>query len=172
MNIFHCLFWIKGNMITTFLYETGKLNILKIKGRKAVPLADSFWDEWKEYAGMCHGDKMDFCLIYDEKPILNEVLMSAQCEITDCIWSRTKIEEVVKVLEITEPTEIRNENGILLVKAGCFLNVRKEDITVMTAQYRKSDKKAEETDILPKQMTALIKHYKGELQVYKKGYEK
>lgn len=121
---------------------------------------------------MCHGDTTDFCLIYDEKPALNDALMSENCENTECIWSRNKIEEAVKVLEVTEPTEIRNENGILLVKAGCFLNVRKEDIVTMTAQYRKADKDTGETEVLPEQMTALIKHYKGELQEYKEGYEK
>ena len=172
MTIFHCLFWIKGNMITSLLYEAGTWNILKFKGRKTVPLTDVFWDEWKEYAGMCHGDTTDFCLIYDEKPALNDALMSENCENAECIWSRNKIEEAVKVLEVTEPTEIRNENGMLLVKAGCFLNVRKEDIVTMTAQYRKADKDTEETEVLPEQMTALIKHYKGELQEYKKGYEK
>lgn len=172
MTIFHCLFWIKGNMITSLLYEAGTWNILKFKGRKTVPLSDTFWDEWREYAGMCHGDTTDFCLIYDEKPILKEVLISALCEITECIWSRNKIEEAVKVLEVTEPTEIRNENGMLLVKAGCFLNVRKEDIVTMTVQYRKADKDTEETELPPEQMTALIKHYKGELQEYKEGYEK
>ena len=172
MTIFHCLFWIKGNMITSLLYEAGTLNVLKFKGRKTVPLTDVFWDEWKEYAGMCHGDTTDFCLIYDEKPVLNDALMSAHCENTECIWSRNKIDEAVKVLEVTEPTEIRNENGMLLVKAGCFLNVRKEDIVTMTAQYRKADKDTEETELLPEQMTALIKYYKGELQEYKEGYEK
>ena len=172
MTIFHCLFWIKGNMITSLLYEAGTLNVLKFKGRKTVPLTDVFWDEWKEYAGMCHGDTTDFCLIYDEKPVLNDALMSAHCENTECIWSRNKIDEAVKVLEVTEPTEIRNENGMLLVKAGCFLNVRKENIVTMTAQYRKADKDTEETELLPEQMTALIKYYKGELQEYKEGYEK
>jgi len=171
MTIFHCLFWIKGNMITSLLYEAGTWNILKFKGKKTVPLTDVFWNEWIEYAGMCHGDTTDFCLIYDEKPALNDALMSVKCENTECIWSRNKIEEAVKVLEVTEPTEIRNENGMLLVKAGCFLNVRKEDIVTMTTQYRKADKDTEETEVLPEQMTALIKHYKGELQAYKKGYE-
>ena len=172
MTIFHCLFWIKGNMITSLLYEAGTWNILKFKGRKTVPLTDVFWNEWIEYAGMCHGDTTDFCLIYDEKPALNDALMSVKCENAECIWSRNKIEEAVKVLEVTEPTEIRNENGMLLVKAGCFLNVRKEDIVTMTTQYRKADKDTEETEVLPEQMTVLIKHYKGELQEYKKGYKK
>lgn len=177
-------------MITSLLYDAGTLNILKFKGRKTVPLTDTFWDECREYAGMCDDDTTDFCLIYDKKPILNEALMSTQCESTDCIWSRNKIYEAVKVLEVTEPTEIRNENGMLLVKAGCFLNVRKEDIVKMTAEYRKADKDTEEAEELLEQMTAqygkadkdkeetevlpetpLIKYYKRELQEYKEGYE-
>lgn len=171
MTIFHCLFWIKGNMITSLLYEAGTLNVLKFKGRRTVPLTDVFWDEWKEYAGMCHGDTTDFCLIYDEKPVLNNALMSAHCENTECIWSRNKIDEAVKVLEVTEPTEIRNENGMLLVKAGCFLNVRKEDIKTMTAWYIKAEKDDAENEKLSKS-TAFLRYYKAALEEYKNGYEK
>ena len=172
MTIFHCLFWIKGNMITSLLYDAGTWNILKFKGRKTIPLKEEFWNEWREYAGMCQGDTVDLCLIYDEKITPDESLLSSQCEITECIWSRNKIEEAVKKLEVTEPAEIRNESGMLLVKAGCFLNVQKENIVTMTAWYRIADKNAEETEPLPEQMTALIRHYRGELQEYKKGYEK
>lgn len=172
MNILHCLFWIKDSQIVSLLYEADGLNIMKIGGRTAVPLTDRFWNEWSEYAGVCSGDKTDFCLIYDETVFPDESFLSAQCESKDCIWSRVKIEEAVKLLEITEPAEIRNENGILLVKAGCFMNVKKEDIIQMTAWYMKADKDTEAKDVLPEKITTLIKHYKGELQEYKKGYEK
>ena len=172
MNIFHCLFWIKDNMVVSILYEPNGLNIIKIRGRKAVTLTDAFWDEWREYAGMCSGDKTDICLIYDKKTMPDEQLLSTQCESADCIWSRTKIEEALKMIEITEPTEIRDENGMLLVKAGCFMNVKKEDIVLMTACYRKSDKNAEKTDLSEPQMTGFLKHYHEELLKYKKGYER
>lgn len=171
MRIIHCLFWIKDNHITSLLYDSGKPELLKIKGYKAVPFTDTFWEEWCEYAGLCQGDKIDFCLIYDEKANVDETLMHEQCEEKDCIWSRNKIQEAVKVLEITEPVEIRNENGMLLAKAGSFLNVRKEDILLMTAWYRKANKDDEETVILLEQKTPFIKHYMGELKEYKKGYE-
>lgn len=171
MKIIHSLFWIQNNMITSLLYEANGLHIIKFGGRKAVPFTETYWREWEEYAGMCSGDKTDFCLIYDEKPKTDERLMSAQCESKECIWSRTKIEEAVKLLEIKEPTEIRNENGMLLVKAGSFMNIRKEDIIPMTASYTKAEKDTESDDIPPENMTTLIKHYQGELQAYKKGYE-
>ena len=137
-----------------------------------MPFSETYWCEWEEYAGMCSGDKTDFCLIYDDKPETDERLISAQCDSKECIWSKTKIEDAVKLLGIREPTEIRNENGMLLAKAGSFMNVRKEEIITMTASYTKAEKEAESDDLLPKKMTSLIKHYKGELKAYKKGYEK
>ena len=172
MSIFHCLFWIKQNTVASVLYEADGLNIMKISGRKAVPLTDAFWNEWIEYAGMCHGDKTDFCLIYDEKPVLNDLLISAQCENKNCIWSRTRIEEAVRLLEITEPTEIRNENNLFLMKTGCFMHVKKEEIAFMKAWYAKADKEAESAEAIPPKTTALIQHYKNELQSYKERYEK
>jgi len=153
------------------LYESNRFHIIKIGGRKAVPFTDTFWHKWKDYAGMCSGDQIDFCLIYDEKPETEANLLFIQCENRDCIWSRTKIEEAVKLLDIKEPTEIINENRTLLTKTGCFINARKEDIISMTALYNKSEKLPDPTDVSPDKMTSLIKHYQGELQTYKMGYE-
>lgn len=172
MNILHCLFWIKDNMIASLLYQSDGFHIMKIGGRKAVPLTDSFWHEWTEYAGMCEGDKTDFCVIYDDKPVISENLLSEQCDSKYCIWCRNTIESAVKLLEIKEPVEIRNENGTLLLKAGHFMNVKKEDISLMKAWYLKSDKEAELQETSPHKQTTLIKYYKSELQLYKKGYEK
>ena len=172
MDILRCLFWIKNNMVVSVLYQSDGFHIMKMGGRKAVPLTDSFWHEWKEYAGMCEGDKTDFCIIYDDKPVISENLLNEQCDSKYCIWNRNKIESAVKLLEIKEPTEIRNENGILLLKAGYFMNVKKEDIVLMKAWYMKSDKEAEWQETSPHKQTTLIKYYKNELQLYKKGYEK
>lgn len=159
-------------MVVSVLYQSDGFHIMKMGGRKAVPLTDSFWHEWKEYAGMCEGDKTDFCIIYDDKPVISENLLNEQCDSKYCIWNRNKIESAVKLLEIKEPTEIRNENGILLLKAGYFMNVKKEDIVLMKAWYMKSDKEAEWQETSPHKQTTLIKYYKSELQLYKKGYEK
>ena len=172
MTIFHCLFRIRGNMIMSLLYDAGKLNILKFKGKKAVPLTDTFWDEWKEYAGMCSGDTVDFCLIYDEKPVVDVALMSAQCESKNCIWSRNKINEALNFLEIREPTKIYSENGIFLLKIGNFMNVKEKDIISMKAWYAKAEKDSVQAENIPLKTTALIQHYKGELQLYKESYEK
>ena len=171
MKIIHSLFWIQNNKITSMLYETGSLKIIKFGGYKTSDFTEAYWDNWKDYAGMCSEDKIDFCLIYDKEPETDESLMSAQCESKDCIWSRIKIEEASKLLEIKEPTEIRNENGTLLVKAGCFMNIRKEDIILMTASYTKAEKDTESDNISPEEKTPLIRHYQGELQEYKMGYE-
>ena len=172
MSVLHYLFWTQNNFITAFFYETGKMKILKLGGRKSVRFTDDYWKKWIGYAGMCKGDKIDFCLIYDERPVLDAQLSSEQCDSKDCIWSRTKIEEAAKLMEVKEPTEIRNENGMLLVKAGRFINVRKEDIITLTASYMKADKNTETDELLPGKTTAFIKYYRGELQAYKKGYEK
>ena len=172
MDIFHCLFWIKNNMVASLLYQSDRFHIMKIGGRKAVSLTDLFWSEWMEYAGMCEGDKTDFCIIYDDKLVMSDILMKEQCDSKYCIWNRSKIESAVKLLEIKEPTEIRNENGTLLLKTGHFMNVKKEDITLMKAWYIKSDKEAELQETSPHKQTTLIKYYKNELQLYKKGYEK
>lgn len=172
MKIFHCLFWIENNKIASLLYEAGTFDVMKIGGRKAVRFTERFWEEWNEYAGVCSGDKTDFCLIYDKESLPEKPVFSAQCGDSDCIWSRGKIEEAVRLLEITQPVEIRNENGILLLKAGCFMNVRKEDIVSMTAWYMKSGKDTESGNIFPRKTTNLIEHYKGELNDYKKEYEK
>ena len=83
-----------------------------------------------------------------------------------------KIEKAVEVLEIKEPTEIRSENGVLLVKTGCFLNARKEEISMMTAWYGQADKESEKEETLIEKITPLIRYYKGELQEYKEGYER
>ena len=159
-------------MVVSVLYQSDGFHIMKMGGRKAVPLTDSFWHEWKEYVGMCEGDKTDFCIIYDDKPVISENLLNEQCDSKYCMWNRNKIESAVKLLEIKEPTEIRNENGILLLKAGYFMNVKKEDIVLMKAWYMKSDKEAEWQETSPHKQTTLIKYYKSELQLYKKGYEK
>ena len=103
------------------------------------------------------------------RPIIGVV--SSHNEIVPGHMNLDKIEEAVKLLEIKEPTEIRNENGMLLVKAGSFMNIRKEDIIPMTASYIKAEKDTESDDISPENMTTLIKHYQEELQAYKKGYE-
>ncbi len=172
MKIIHNLFWIQNNIITSLLYEAGGFHVIKSGGKKAVPFTKTYWREWEEYAGMCSNDKTDFCLIYDEKPETDEHLMSAQCESKDGIWSRTKIEEAVKLLEIKEPTEIRKENGMLLAKAGSFMNIRKEEIISMTASYTKVEKDIESDDTSPEKMTTWMKYYYGKYQEYKKGYER
>ena len=172
MKIFHSLFWIRDKKITSLLYETDGFNVMKIGGRKAVPFTDTFWSDWNEYAGVCSGYRPVFCLIYDAESLPEKPFFPVQCGQNDGIWSRRKIEEAVRILEITEPVEIRNENGVLLLKAGCFMNVRKEDIVSMTAWYMKGVRDSEAENVSPKKTTTLIEHYKGELKNYKKEYEK
>lgn len=171
MNIFHCLFWIKDDRITLLSYQEGKLIMIKIRGMNAVPLTDEYWTEWREYAGMCSEDKTDICLISDSKTIPEALLLSAQCDGKDCIWSRSKIEEAVKLLEITKPTEITDEEGKLLAKAGSFINITEDNVVRMTAWYRKHDNNAQESKLPPEETTALIQYYKAELRKYKEGYE-
>ncbi|MBQ7568229.1 hypothetical protein IJT17_05415 [bacterium] len=172
MTIFHCLFWIKDNNISALLYDSGRLEQLKIGGERAVPLTDSYWKEWKEYSGMCRDDRTDFCLIYDKKTQPAEEFLSSQCDSQDCIWCRRRIKEAVELLEIQEPTEIRSESGVVLAKAGRFMNAAKNDIATMTAWYAQAERDAEALTITPKSTTPLIEYFTDKLKACKKGYER
>ena len=172
MSIIHCLFWIKNNTVSSLICQEDGIHIMKFKGKKCVPFTCTFWDDWIEYSGMCQDDKTDFCIIYDDKPILNDILSGKQCDRKDAVWSRNKIASAVGLLKIKEPTEIHEENGILLLKTGYFMNIKKEDIISMTALYLKVDEDKNKSAMSPKNETTLIKHYEGELRLYKKGYEK
>ncbi len=172
MSIIHCLFWIKDGTVRSLMYEDRGLRIIRFAGRDSVPLTDGFWDEWIGYSGMCMDDRTDFCFIYDEKPAVRDGLLSRQCGSGDCIWSRKKIEEAARILEITDACEIRDEQGRLMAKAGCFTNVRKNKIVSMSAWYMKPDSEPETSDDRPGEKTTLIEYYEEELEKYKEGYDR
>ena len=172
MNIIHCLFWIRNNTVSSLLYEANGLRILKIEGKKAVPFDKSFWKEWIGYAGFCQGDRTDFCFVYDEEPVCDESLTEQQCDPNDCIWSVSRIQSAAERLAIEEPTEICAENGILLTKAGSFLNVKPEGVVSMKARYIQAVRDAQPEDTSQEKQTPLIEYYKRELRKYKEGYNK
>ncbi len=172
MSIFHCLFYIRDNMISSLLYEMDGIKIMRIFGKEKHKYSDSFWKTWKEYAGMCSGDKTDFCLVYDQKIKVDEDLVLSQCDSKDCIWSRRKIEDAFMLLDVKEPTEIITEEGNNFGKAGCFMNVDKEDIKTMKIWYKNSEKETALSDKLDEGVTKFTKHYQEDLEKYKKGYSK
>ena len=135
MNIHHCLFWIKNNRITAVVYKNGSLEIMQFNGYPDNPLNEDYWNDWKEFRGFCTGDKTDLCFVYDNKPDMPKQLLEAQCDSVSAVWCRNNIQSVLEFLCVTEPTEIFSENGVLLMKAGCFRHAQKESVSRMTALY-------------------------------------
>lgn len=176
MRILHYLFWIRNNSITSvFFNEQSNQRYFEIKlieSEETLPFTDDFWKKWEEYSGKCHGDKIDFCMIYDQKPTVDERLLSVQCATNECIWSQAKIKEALMLLDIVEPTEVRSEAGGVLAKVGNFINARKEDIVSMTASYIRPDKEAKPVDIVTETSSPFAKHYQDQLRAYRKEYEK
>ena len=170
MEIIHCLLFIRNKKVSSLLYTQGSFNLLKIKGKTSVPVNEWHRDEWAEYAGICSDDKTDICLVYDETTIPYETFAATQCESKYSIWNITRIQEAVEKMEITTPTEFKNENGLLLFKSGCFLNASKDKIASMTVWYTHSEMNSSVQKNQQGKTTAFIEYYKSELQAYKKGY--
>lgn len=171
-NIFHYLFYIKDNQITAINYSSDKYSILKIKGNNSIPFTENYWQIWREYSGICEGEKTDFCYIYDTEPQEDEKLINAQCDNKDCFWNRNRIEDAVRMLHISEPTEIRNySNGALLVKAGSFRNVKENEIIKLKVWFTEIEEVTEEVTTATGEITPFIDHYINELKYYKEGYD-
>ncbi len=173
MEIYHYIFWIQNNLISAVNYNGGRMEILKIGGRASVQLTDDYRKIWSDYAGMCDGDKTDFCFIYDKKITPADDFPFLPCDDKDCIWSRTKIEKTAELLRITGPAEIRNENGTVLLRVGNFRKAKKEDIVTLTAVFRQSPESAGSESVSGSEETSsLMKYLRTEYKEYKKGYEK
>lgn len=171
MNIRHCLFWFENDMVTAILQKKDGLTLMKIKGKTTVPFTEAYWNEWIRHSGFCSYDKTDFCLIYDSEPVVAEKLENAQCEPSDSIWNRGKIQKAVEMLDIASPTVLYTENGALLCKTGSFRN-KSDKCTARTASFINSENESKPIERKPSEATPFVQYCVGELKKFKENRSK
>ena len=165
MEIIHCLLWARNGEITVIGHNDGKNELLKIAGKKSIPSDCINWNEMKEYMGIYDGVKSDICLIFDEDPHIDESMFPPKCEKSECIWSDSKIEDAVRMLEITYPLEIADTNGRIIKRSK---NGRTEKTAMMTAVYEKAEREPVKS-VTDKDLTPFIKFWLDQLSKYRDG---
>ena len=172
MNIRHCLFWFQNGTVTAVLKKSSGMEILRFRGDEAVLFTDGYWEQWIDYAGLCGSDKADLCFIYDSEPAVPEELLSRQCDPSDGIWSGRKIEKVLKMLNISEPAEVRTESGERLCRVGPYRSARSPDIRTMTARFVSAETETDGIGAEPAEMTPIVRHYVKKLEEYEESQKR
>lgn len=166
MKVCHCLFWIQNNKITAVL-KGSSFEIIKFRGNNSIEYKADFWEMWQDYAGFLKDDSTDFCFVFDgEMPCVSGYLKNRQCPDDECIWNRYSIQNVADMLEISKPTQISNENGVHIARAGSFRNTSDADIVNMTAVYRNAEKNIVSEESEPTEIIPFIEEMLEKLKIY------
>lgn len=167
MRVWHYLFFVKNNKITSVLKKDNGFEILRFGGNISVEYNEDFWNMWQEYAGFIKNDLIDFCFIYDdEKPQVSEYLKVRECSTEDCKWNKYFIQDAVNLLDIKFPAVILNVNGVCIAKSGKFTNKKEDKIVRLTADYRNSDAAILEDESEEAEITPFIEEMLGKLKEY------
>lgn len=168
MKVYHYLFWIKDNKIAAINNKGNSYEVMKFKGNTSIAYKENFWDEWLDYAGFTKDDLTDFCFIYDkEMPCVSEYLKEKECDISDCIWNRYTINNIVKSIELPYTAKIFDENDNPVASGGSFRNIKDEDIIKLKVSYRCSNDESEpEKEDEPYETTPFIDDMLKKLHLY------
>lgn len=170
MNIRHCLFWYENGLITAILYKNNKLEIMRFGGMVRISFTEDYWEKWVEHSGFCSDDKTDFCIIYDNEPVIVEKLRDAQCAPADSIWNKGKIQKAVEMLNITAPTGLYTENGAFLFKVGSFRQAT--DHITLIAKFINAENEVQKVEKESAETTPFIQYYEEKLRKYKESTKK
>lgn len=165
MSIRHCLFWYENNMVTAALFKNDNFHIMKIGGEKTIPFTDNYWGKWIEHSGYCTDDKIDFCIIYDKELVLPDRLKDVQCEVSECIWNRNKIQKALELLNKAMPVEIRSENNVLVCKVGSLRYA--DEYKVLTARFSNAENETNLDEKEPAETTPFTRFYLNKFKEYK-----
>lgn len=169
MKICHCLFWIEKNKIAAVLSKDNRFEVMKFGGNCFTGYTEDFWEKWQDYAGFLKTSQTDFCLVYDDAPTISEELQHRECADKSGVWNRYTIQDAVRLLPITKPTQISNENGVCIAKVGAFRKAETTGIVNLTAKYQHAETAPAEAERKILETTPFIDEMCERLKIYDKG---